>query len=105
MRNNHKYCSAVLSSTLVLLYQLKILSRWFQLFNDPHLKAVKMVKEVNYPSVGTIKVIDSAVKFEDYAQDWRPAPTLGQHTREVLKSELGYSDEEIDRLRNAEVIR
>lgn len=66
---------------------------------------MKIVKEVDQPSVGTVKVTDSAVRFNDYAHDWRPAPTLGQHTREVLMSELGYSDEEIDRLRNADVIR
>lgn len=90
---------------MIASHQFKMSSHWFQLFDDPHLKAVKIVKEVDYPSIGTVKVIDSAVKFNDYAQDMQPAPTLGQHTREVLKSELCYSDEDIDRLQNAGVIR
>ncbi len=34
----------------------------------------------------------------------RPAPTLGQHNDEVLGNELGLSEEEIEALREAEVI-
>jgi crotonobetainyl-CoA:carnitine CoA-transferase CaiB-like acyl-CoA transferase len=34
----------------------------------------------------------------------RPAPALGQHTAEVLR-ELGYSQEEIRRLADLEVIK
>ena len=33
-----------------------------------------------------------------------PAPMLGQHTDEVLRTELGVSDAELDRLRDEHVI-
>ena len=33
-----------------------------------------------------------------------PAPLLGQHTEEVLKTRLGLGDDEIARLRDARVI-
>ena len=33
-----------------------------------------------------------------------PAPTLGQHTAEVLRAELGVSDEELARLEAEQVI-
>jgi formyl-CoA transferase len=33
-----------------------------------------------------------------------PAPLLGEHTDDVLKSRLGLSDEELARLREARVI-
>lgn len=34
----------------------------------------------------------------------RPPPTLGQHTDEILREALGYSDEEIEALRKDDVI-
>ena len=33
-----------------------------------------------------------------------PAPTLGQHTDEVLREELGVTDDELARLRDEHVI-
>ena len=35
----------------------------------------------------------------------RPAPLLGEHTREVLRDLLGYSDEEIDELFSQQVLK
>jgi crotonobetainyl-CoA:carnitine CoA-transferase CaiB-like acyl-CoA transferase len=45
-----------------------------------------------------VKAIGLPIKFSETPGGVRTAaPVFGQHTREVL-SELGYSDEEIDRL-------
>ena len=35
----------------------------------------------------------------------QPAPALGQHTREVLESLLGYSTAEVDELAAAKVVQ
>jgi crotonobetainyl-CoA:carnitine CoA-transferase CaiB-like acyl-CoA transferase len=65
---------------------------------DPQVKARGMVIEVEHPKAGRVKAIGHPVKFsETRAGQTRPAPLLGQHTREVLKA-LGYSDARIDEL-------
>ena len=65
---------------------------------DPQTLARDMVVEVEHPLAGPVKAIGHPVKYsETPGGARRPAPLLGQHTREVL-SEVGYTVEEIDRL-------
>jgi len=66
--------------------------------SDPHVKARDMVIEVDHPKAGRVKAIGHPVKFsETRAETKRPAPLLGEHTREVLAG-LGYSPHQIDAL-------
>jgi len=59
-----------------------------------------MVKEVDHPTCGPIKLINTPVKYSYSTPGIRtPPPTLGQHTDEVLSNNLGFSDEEIKALR------
>jgi formyl-CoA transferase/CoA:oxalate CoA-transferase len=68
---------------------------------DPQLAARHMISEVEHATVGLTRVISSPVKMSETPTSVRTAPpTLGQHTPTVL-AELGYDDEEIDRLKNA----
>jgi crotonobetainyl-CoA:carnitine CoA-transferase CaiB-like acyl-CoA transferase len=65
---------------------------------DPQVLAREMVIEVDHPKAGRVKAIGHPVKFsETRAESKRPAPLLGQHTREVL-ADLGYDDARIDEL-------
>jgi crotonobetainyl-CoA:carnitine CoA-transferase CaiB-like acyl-CoA transferase len=65
---------------------------------DPHVKARRMVIEVDHPKAGRVKAIGHPVKFSETPGEMkRPAPLLGEHTREVLRS-LGYDDARIDAL-------
>jgi crotonobetainyl-CoA:carnitine CoA-transferase CaiB-like acyl-CoA transferase len=65
---------------------------------DPQVKARDMVVETEHPKAGRVKAIGHPIKFTDTPGEMkRPAPLLGQHTREVLGG-LGYSDAEIDAL-------
>ena len=58
------------------------------------------MKEVNHPTCGPIKLINTPVKYSYSTPGIRtPPPTLGQHTDEVLKDNLGFSEEEIKALR------
>jgi crotonobetainyl-CoA:carnitine CoA-transferase CaiB-like acyl-CoA transferase len=71
----------------------------------PQLAARGFFEEVVHPEVGTHAT--PAVPFRyDSVQRWirRPAPTLGQHSREVLAELLGLSDGELDALEAARVI-
>ncbi len=55
------------------------------LFDDPHLNAVGLFEEKDHPTEGKLKVARFPVKFgQSPATIRRLAPTLGEHTREVL---------------------
>lgn len=75
-----------------------------RVFSDPQVRARQMVVEIPHPTAGSVKLVASPMKFSDTpcTVDRHP-PLLGEHTEEVL-SELGYSGEEIARLREKGVI-
>ena len=65
---------------------------------DPQTLARGMVVETVHPQAGTTKSLGCPVHFSATPTSvTRPAPMLGEHTREVL-AEAGYADAEIDRL-------
>ena len=64
---------------------------------DPQIAARNMIVEVDHPVAGTYRMAGSPLKFSGYPDTaYAPAPTLGQHTREVLKEYLNLPDERID---------
>lgn len=64
-----------------------------------------MVKEVDHPSCGPIKLVNTPVKWSDSKPGVRMAPpTLGQHTDEILGDMLGMSQEDVGALRDEGVI-
>lgn len=63
-----------------------------------------MVKEVDHPSCGPIKLVNTPVKFSESTPGIRtPPPTLGQHTSEVLL-QLGYSESQVEELKTQGVV-
>ena len=68
------------------------------MLEDPQVAAREMVVEVDHAKAGRMKTLGLPLKFSDTPGEvCRGAPTLGQHTREVL-SGLGYSSAETDQL-------
>jgi crotonobetainyl-CoA:carnitine CoA-transferase CaiB-like acyl-CoA transferase len=66
--------------------------------DDPHLAAVGFFQHMTHPSEGAIRVPGIPVRVDgEQGQVRRPAPRLGEHTREVL-TEAGLSGAEIDAL-------
>jgi crotonobetainyl-CoA:carnitine CoA-transferase CaiB-like acyl-CoA transferase len=73
---------------------------------DPQIAAREMVAHVPHPTIGSLPVLGIPVKLSDTPGAIRSAPPLlGQHTRTVLKDDAGLTDEAIDRLSTARVIR
>ncbi|XP_045514522.1 succinate--hydroxymethylglutarate CoA-transferase isoform X1 [Pieris brassicae] len=75
-------------------------------FNDEHVKDIKLVKELKHPDAGIIKVVGPPTVYSEGGNDARlPPPTLAQHTRDILSNFLGYDDIKIQELIHNEVIR
>ena len=67
--------------------------------------ARNMVAEVEHLACGSIKLVNTPVKYSYSEPSIRSAPpTLGQHTEEVLQNLLGLSTNEIDDLRDGGVL-
>ena len=70
-----------------------------QMIRHPHIAALGLLEEYEHPQAGRLRQARNAARFAGTpASIRRPAPTLGQHTEEVL-AEAGYSPAEIAVLR------
>ncbi|HKV04790.1 MAG TPA: CoA transferase [Candidatus Acidoferrales bacterium] len=76
-----------------------------EVLDDPQVNSRELLKYVDYPGAAKpVPLADTAVRLSATPGGIRRrAATLGEHTEEVL-GELGYSKEEVARLRAAEVV-
>ncbi len=75
------------------------------IFIDPHVKARQMLITVKDPEVGDYQFARSPLHLSAAPKlPTEAAPNLGQHTRSILRSILDYSDDEIEKLVNQEVV-
>ncbi|KAI8689645.1 Mitochondrial thiamine pyrophosphate carrier 1 [Fusarium sp. Ph1] len=73
--------------------------------NHPHVTARGMVKELDHPALGKLKVLNSPVQYSRTGPSIRtPPPLLGQHTEEVLAEVLGLDAVEIKQLEHDQVV-
>ena len=75
-----------------------------EVYADPHVLAREMVVEMEHPTAGRTRNIGLPLKLSETPGSLRrPAPTLGQHTDEVL-NENGYAAGEIAALRDQDAV-
>lgn len=70
-----------------------------QVFSDPVVAERRIVRKLSHSLAGEVPTVANPVQFSDTPVEYKlAAPVLGQHTAEVLKNDLGYSDDEIAQL-------
>ncbi len=70
-----------------------------QVYEDPHVLARGMKRELPHPAAGKVPMAASPLKFSGSPVEYRrPPPMLGEHTGQVLAERLGLSAEEIQAL-------
>jgi crotonobetainyl-CoA:carnitine CoA-transferase CaiB-like acyl-CoA transferase len=104
---------AALTETLGAIFRRKSTGEWLELLEDggfpagpvlsitdmhadPQTRAREMVVATDHPVAGRVETLGLPVKFDCTPGGIRgPAPTLGQHTREVLAG-YGYGEAEVE---------
>ena len=81
-----------------------VLSIW-QASRHPHIVAHGMVRDVDVPKRGKVKVLNTPFRFSHTESGLRGNfPRLGEHNNEILTSLLDYSAEELAQLREERII-
>ncbi|KAK9527385.1 hypothetical protein VZT92_013952 [Zoarces viviparus] len=76
-----------------------------EVFSDPQVKHNGLIQEMNHPTAGRITVPGPAVRFSSFAHDEpTPPPLIGQHTVQVLRHTLSYSDDVIKTLLDSKAV-
>jgi formyl-CoA transferase len=66
-----------------------------EIAEEPSLRATGTVVEVDHPGRGKYLTVGNPIKLSDSPADVRRSPLLGEHTEEILRKVLGYSDKEL----------
>ncbi|CAK6979818.1 succinate--hydroxymethylglutarate CoA-transferase isoform X2 [Scomber scombrus] len=70
-----------------------------EVFSDAQVKHNSLIQEMKHPTAGRIAVPGPAVRFSSFTSDQpTPPPLIGQHTSQVLRDTLSYSDDIITAL-------
>ena len=73
---------------------------------NPHLAARGLIERLDHPAVGQMSHVGIPWLLHEGTNGVQtPAPTLGQHTEEVLTDVLGLSEAEISALEAAGALR
>ena len=76
-------------------------------FNDPHVISREMVMEMEHSKTGEkpLKLISNPIKMNETPVSYRYAPPLlGEHTNEILKTELNLDEDQIKSLKDKKII-
>ena len=76
-----------------------------EVLKDPQILHRNMIMELEHPTQGKVKQLGFAIKLSETPAQFRNfAPTLGQHTEEILQ-ELGYNGKSVKKLRKAGAVK
>ena len=76
-----------------------------QAAKDPHWSEREILVEVPDPIAGSIHVAGKMIKFSRTPMEVGSAPMVGEHTEEVLRDILGYTEQRIQALQDQGVLR
>ena len=72
-----------------------------ELMDDAGLRKTGTIVDVEHPERGTYVTVGCPIKLSGSPVDVVRSPLLGEHTDEVLRDVLGYSDSDVDRIRSS----
>jgi crotonobetainyl-CoA:carnitine CoA-transferase CaiB-like acyl-CoA transferase len=82
-----------------------LVNRVSDLPDDPQMRANGLIAAVEHPSLGPLEMLNLPVGLSETPSRIRgTAPEFGQHTEQILVDDLGYSWEEVAKLREAGVL-
>jgi formyl-CoA transferase len=75
-----------------------------EIANEQALRETGTVVEVDHPKRGKFLTVGNPIKLSDSPTEVKRSPLLGEHTEEILKSIVGWSEAEIESARKAGAI-
>ena len=75
-----------------------------QAMEDPQILAREMIVEMEHPAAGSMKVLGPPIRLPGADMKYVRAPYLGEHTREVLGDLLGMGEDELEDLREKNIV-
>jgi formyl-CoA transferase len=75
-----------------------------EIAEEPSLRKTGTVVEVDHPKRGKYLTVGNPVKMSDSITEVKRSPLLGEHTEEILRKELGYTDRDIDEIKTSGAI-
>jgi formyl-CoA transferase len=66
-----------------------------EIAEEPSLRETGTVVEVDHPTRGKYLTVGNPIKLSDSRAEVRRSPLLGEHTDDVLRNVLGFSDAEV----------
>ena len=75
-----------------------------QAMEDPQILARDMIVEMEHPAAGKMKVLGPPIRLPGADMKYVRAPYLGEHTREVLGDLLGMEADELEDLREKNIV-
>ncbi len=75
-----------------------------ELMSDASLAERGIMQTIEHPTTGKVKMPAWPVRFDGRPAKVKPSPLLGQHNAEVLSGWLGLSPQELDALKQEDII-
>jgi formyl-CoA transferase len=75
-----------------------------EIAEEQSLRATGTVVEVDHPGRGKYLTVGNPIKLSDSPADVRRSPLLGEHTDEILRKVLRYSDKEVTEIKTSGAI-
>ena len=75
-----------------------------EIAEEPSLRKTGTVVEVDHPTRGKYLTVGNPIKLSDSISEVKRSPLLGEHTDEILKDVLGYSENELAEIKTSGAI-